>query len=246
MLFHAATDTAPALAITQPAHAWLSGRLLRAWASPLPEPLLLTAEQHDIAWQDWERAPSFDAAKGLPTLFRAIGAAEHAPMWALGVERALACWGRHAALLLSRHGGMIYTRFMDRHRVNPADAAAADHYLATQAALQAEWQRGLGLETGALDAQQTLLTLSDQLSLALCGELPTPLEVETPGGPTLTLRATAGAYTLAPWPFAEARLTFEIEARALPESGRFESEAAMRAWHASPARVPHRVTLTRD
>ena len=29
------------LAISQPAHTWISGQLLRAWAEPLGEPLLL-------------------------------------------------------------------------------------------------------------------------------------------------------------------------------------------------------------
>jgi hypothetical protein len=42
------------LAISQPARAWISGQLLRAWAEPLGEPLLLGAEQHDIGWLDWE------------------------------------------------------------------------------------------------------------------------------------------------------------------------------------------------
>ena len=32
------------LAISQPAHAWISGQLLRAWAEPLGEPLLLAGE----------------------------------------------------------------------------------------------------------------------------------------------------------------------------------------------------------
>ena len=40
------------LAISQPARAWISGQLLRAWAEPLGEPLLLGAEQHDIGWLD--------------------------------------------------------------------------------------------------------------------------------------------------------------------------------------------------
>jgi hypothetical protein len=48
------------LTISQPAHAWISGQLLRAWAEPLGEPLLLGAEQHDIGWLDWEAAPTFD------------------------------------------------------------------------------------------------------------------------------------------------------------------------------------------
>lgn len=89
MLFREPLHNTPALAITQPAHAWISGQLLRALADPLAEPLLLAAEQHDLGWLDWETAPSFDPQTGRPRLFRSVGAAMHAPMWAKGVERAL-------------------------------------------------------------------------------------------------------------------------------------------------------------
>ena len=111
------------LAISQPAHAWISGQLLRAWAEPLGEPLLLAAEQHDIGWLDWEAAPTFDPETGRPHLFRHVGAATHAPMWTRGVERALAAWGAHVALLISMHGGLIYRRFTDRHGGGPAKSS---------------------------------------------------------------------------------------------------------------------------
>src|SRR5450432_2674780 len=74
MLFHEQSSGAP-LAISQPAHAWISGQLLRAWNRNFAEPLLIAAEQHDIGWMDWETAPSFNAATGRPHLFREIGAA---------------------------------------------------------------------------------------------------------------------------------------------------------------------------
>ncbi|MBE9603762.1 DUF3891 family protein [Acetobacteraceae bacterium H6797] len=251
MLFHAATADTPALAISQPSHAWISGRLLRAWARPLPEPLLLAAEQHDIAWTDWERVPTFDATTGRPHLFRAIGAAEHAPMWALGVDRALQCWGRHVALLISRHGGLIYTRFTDRHRVGDADTDAADYYLRTQGEKQAVWMRTLGLDADTIEHDQAMLALSDQLSLVLCGELAIPHEAEVPDGrgnlTPIALRGVPGKsreYTLTPWPFAVPELVLEVEARPLPAEGRFADEAAMRAWYEKPERVIHRVRLT--
>jgi hypothetical protein len=98
------------LAISQLTHAWISGQILRAWDDNLEEPLLLAAEQHDIGWMDWEIAPSFDPRTGRPHLFRDIGASVHAPMWSEGVQRALVAWGSHVALLISRHGGVIYRR----------------------------------------------------------------------------------------------------------------------------------------
>ena len=49
--------------IGQPAHAWVSGQLARAWgnaAFPAPaprEPFCLAAEQHDVGWADADLAP---------------------------------------------------------------------------------------------------------------------------------------------------------------------------------------------
>ncbi len=241
---------APALAISQPAHAWVSGQLLRAWADPLDEPLLLAAEQHDLGWLDWETAPSFDPQTGRPHLFYAVGAAVHAPMWAKGVERALGAWGTRVALLVSRHGGLIYTRYTDRHRIAAADAAAANHYLETQAPLQLAWARALGLDAGMLAHDSALVALADTLSLGLCGGLSTPLRVEAPGrtGGTQMLQlmarpGDAAEFTLSPWPFKNKALVVEGEARPMPEAGRFAGEAELRTWLAAPERVIFRARL---
>ena len=100
------------LAISQLTHAWISGQILRAWDETLSETVLMAAEQHDIGWIDWETEPTFNTETGRPHLFREIGASAHAPMWARGVERALGAWGTHVALLVSRHGGVIYRRYI--------------------------------------------------------------------------------------------------------------------------------------
>ena len=134
------------------------------------------------------------------------------------------------------------------------DAAAADHYLATQAPLQAAWARALGLDDAALAHDAALVALSDTMSLALCGDLRTPLDLEAPdragGRRTLCLtgRLTArpedaAGFTLSPWPFRADALLVECEARPLP-GGQFADEAAMRAWLAEPERVAFRVRLT--
>ena len=129
MLFR--SQSSSVLAISQPTHAWISGQILRAWDENLRETLLLAAEQHDIGWLDWETEPTFNPSSGRPHLFRELGAATHAPMWTRGVQRAREAWGTHVALLISRHGGVIYRRFIDRHRMNEADATAAQNYLNT-------------------------------------------------------------------------------------------------------------------
>jgi hypothetical protein len=247
MLFR--TEPSGVLAISQPTHAWISGQILRAWANELDEPLLLAGEQHDIGWLDWETAPTFNPQTGRPHLFREIGAAVHSPMWRQGVERALGAWGAHVALLVSRHGGVIYRRYTDRHRISEADAAAAQTFLETQAPLEAAWAKTLGLDAAALQKQTMLVALSDTLSLALCGELKTPIDVEAPNarGETEALRLIerpghAFDFVLSPWPFRKDVLDVEGEARPLP-AGRFDNEAAMRIWLKSPERAVFRARL---
>ncbi len=232
------------IAISQLAHAWISGQLLRAWDEKFSEPLLLAGEQHDLGWIDWEAAPSFDANTGRPHLFRDVGAATHAPMWAKGVERAAAAWGDHVALLVSRHGALIYRRYFFRHQSAPADAEAVQHYLQTQGAKQEAWARRLGLDEAQLTKESGLVAFVDALSLALCGELRAPLDFEAPArdGVIQKLQLIERAqrsfdFALSPWPFRESVLVLEGEGRPLPAAGRFEDEAAMRRWFAGPDRT---------
>ncbi len=233
-------DGTRVLAISQPAHAWVAGQILRAWPGGLDAPVLLAAEQHDLAWLDWETRPAFDPATGRPKLFRDVGAAEHAPAWTAAAERALAAWGRRVALLVSRHGGVIYSRFTDRHRAGEADAGAASAYLARQAPLEAAWAKSLALEPAALQRDTDLIAFADTLSLGLCGGLPLPLDMEGPdaagGTAAYRMQRRAGACTLSPWPFAGNAVCVTVDARPIP-GGRFADEAEMREWVAGPART---------
>jgi hypothetical protein len=237
------------LAISQPVHAWIAGQLLRAWDGALPEPLLLAAEQHDIGWVDWEAAPTFNAATGRPHGFREVAPALHAPMWRRGVATALASFGPHVALLVSRHGGLIYRRFA-RPAPGSADAAALEAYFAEQGALQAQWMEALSLDEQEARRQSGLVAFVDALSLALCGDLHPPLDLEAPardGRPTkflLTSAARPGAFQLAPWPFRPPSLTLEAKGWRLPDSGRFADEAEFRAYFAAAPRATFRSELT--
>lgn len=248
MLFR--TQASGSLAISQLTHAWISGQILRAWNQTLSEPLLLAAEQHDIGWIDWETAPSFNPQTGLPHLFRDVGAAVHAPMWIKGVERALNAWGSHVALLISRHGGVIYRRYTDRHRTAEVDAVAADRFLQTQAPVEAVWMQTLGLDAAQAKRESMLVALVDTLSLALCGELKAPLELEAPDRndniEVLRLTERPGHpfdFSLSPWPFRADVVTVEGQARPLAQDQRFADEAAMKAWLAQPERAGFRARL---
>jgi hypothetical protein len=236
MLFR--RDQTSVIAISQPAHAWISGQLLRAWNGECSEPLLLAAEQHDIGWLDWEVDPSFDPTTGRPHSFRDIGASLHAPMWLRGVDRARSAWGTHVALLVSRHGGLIYRRFA-RHR-NEADAAAARAYLETQAPVEAAWAKALALDAGELERQSGLIAFVDALSLVVCGDLKTPIEIEIPGSPSVSVRERqerSFEFIVSPWPFRTMEIVIEGEGRSLPGEGRFADEPSFRRWWASPERA---------
>ncbi len=249
MLFRTQGDKI--IAISQPMHAWIAGQILRAWSEPLPDVLLLAAEQHDLGWLDWEVAPSFDDATGRPHLFRDVGASLHAPMWAAGVDRALGAWGRHVALLISRHGGVIYRRFTSRHRLAPADGDAAQRYLDLQTPKEEAWAKSLGFAEGRLNRESALIAFVDTLSLALCGELKAPLDVEAPnrGGSMQTMRLDERAgrpfeFTLQPWPFSRPELILEGEGLALPEGGRLDDEVAMMEWLRNGPRVAFSARLS--
>ena len=245
-----AAQPGAALAISQPAHALVSGQLLAAWGRPLDERVVLAAGQHDVAWLDWEVAPSFDPQTRRPREFRTIGAAEHAPMWERGVERALAAWGRRVALLVSRHGSTIYRRFSDRHRSAggpglAADEAAARDYLSRHQRLQDDWAGALGLDADAVAHDADLIAFADTLSLVLCGALPASSRLDIGQQPIMLSAHPDGTFGLDPWPFAVDRLSVEIEARPLPASGRFADAAAMQGWLADPARTMLRRRLVR-
>ncbi len=234
------TEGAPVLAISQPAHAWVAGQLLRAWPGGLDPQILLAAEQHDLAWLDWETRPVWDPSSFRPRLFRAVGAADHAPVWSQAVRQAHFAWGARVALMISRHGGVIYTRFTDRHRTGEADAAAATAYLARHAPLEAAWASTLGLPTAQLDHETNLIAFADTLSLGLCGGVTLPLDIPDPtGGPaSYRMERCTGpgtACTLSPWPFATPRFDITVDARPLP-GGRLDNDSAMRQWLESDAR----------
>ncbi|MFH5924477.1 DUF3891 family protein [Roseomonas xinghualingensis] len=226
------------LFIPQPAHALLSGQIMEAWgalgfARPDPEQeVILAAYQHDISWMPWEAAPTLDPATGLPHPFTALGAARHAPMWARGVELAQASWGLWPALLISRHGSLIYTRYANPDRDSEADKAAAAHYLSAQGRLQSAWAKQLGASVERVDRNAALVAVADALSLALCFAHPGPAgeaPLETGDMVKLALaRPGKGAWSLTPWPFRQNRVTLRCEALQLPADTRWTDEAAMR------------------
>lgn len=197
------------IVIGQPAHAWLSGQLARAW-SPRPEPweeVCLAAEQHDAGMAEWDRSPKLNPETGLPRSFLELELDDHLEIWWRAAPLVLQ-QSRYAALLVSMHGTALYER-------RNLDDERARAFLDGQRALQRRLMAGFDAEQ--VRRNQRLIWTWDSLSLGLLLDWP-PFDA---GGIHVEDR------TLDPWPFASPAITVKSEGRRL--SGTFDDEAAMRA-----------------
>jgi hypothetical protein len=240
--------------ITQPAHAWVSGQLARAWGNERFGPVVpweevcLAAEQHDVGWLAWEAAPTLNRQTGRPYTFLELPLEAHLAIWSAAGPLALA-WGRYPALLVSLHGTGLYQQ-RDLAKDAPADAGRVRDFLARQYAWQEEVKAALRNDPQAaphaapdlLARNRRLLAVWDYLSLLLCMGLRaehTLDHVPTAGGAAaLTLAPVAGDPTevrLAPWPFGPDRVSLVCEGRRLLET--YTDEEAMRAGLAGAARL---------
>ena len=216
------------LVIGQPAHAWVSGQLARAWgnaAFPAPaprEPFCLAAEQHDVGWADADLAPS-TRPDGCPLSFTEQARGAHLAIWS-GAARRLLAQSRYAALLVSLHGTSLYER-VDAG-AEPADVAAAIRaYLDGERTLQAEL--AAGLDPIEVDRNRRLLLALDRLSLMLCHERATTL-ADVPGarGPMTIRCEPAGATAAEPASPAAGRPAAEVVAGSARDDRAVPAETA--------------------
>ena len=221
------------VAIGQPAHAWLSGQLARAWGNerfgrfePWEE-VCLAAEQHDVGMTAWDLAPTLNRDTGLPHSFMEMPVETHVRLWSQAWELALP-QSRYAALLVSMHGTALY-EMRDLGKLDDAQADTVRDYLAEQREVQ---RRLLAtLDDTHVDRNQRLIWAWDAFSLALCLDWPpsTLRAVPTRGEPVDVALAPAGERRVHvdPWPFADATVTVRTEGRRLDR--RFDDEAEMRS-----------------
>jgi hypothetical protein len=232
------------ICIGQPAHAWVSGQLARAWGNdrfPPPEPreeVCLAAEQHDTGMADWDAAPELNPATGLPQSFMEMALGTHLRLWSHAPQRVLP-QSRYAALLVSMHGSALY-RMRNIGRMSPEDAAAVRAYLAGQEELQR--RLGAGLDRGEVERNQRLLWTWDFLSLALCLRWDGRSVGGVPAADGATELAVTGN-SFEPWPFADDTVTLRTEGRRL--AGRYETESEMREALAIAPWVTLRFVLSR-
>jgi hypothetical protein len=231
-------DDRGVLAIGQPAHAWLSGQLARAWGNQRfgtvepREEVCLAADQHDAGWRTIDLEPTYNPETGLPRSFMEFPLHRHLELFTEG-PRSLVSQNRYVALLVSMHGQRLYER-RDLSRFSSEDAEAVRGFLAGQATFQEELKRSLSPDPRQLERGSLLVWTWDYLSLALCHNWSS---VTAEAAPTATapvdirVEIEGDLARLDPWPFSDQRLTVRTEGRRL--SGRFESEEDMRRAFAS-------------
>jgi hypothetical protein len=255
-------DNGAAIVITQPAHAWLSGQMARAWGNErfgevVPwEEVCLAAEQHDIGHVPLELAPALHPNTGRPITFLDMPRRMHVGLWS-GAGRQVLPQNRYAALFVSLHGTGLYESY-DARGDSPDDADAVRAFLANERAFQEELLAGLRASNYAPHAtpeavarNRRLIQIWDALSLALCFGLRKPRafpDVPTaaePAGLQLTpLAHGTSQIRVAPWPFRWPRVTLTCEGRRL--SGTWDDQDEMRRALAQAPWVSLPMTLLPD
>jgi len=217
------------IAIGQPAHAWLSGQLARAWGNerfgavePWEE-VCLAAEQHDAGMAGWERRPTLNPRTGLPRSFMELELDEHLEIWWSAAPLVLS-QSRYAALLVSLHGTALYER-RDLSRLQPGDVTKVEAFLAGQRELQGRLLDGLQADPAAVRRNQRLVWTWDSLSLGLLLDW-APFELKAVPASDGELDVAVRPGTLDPWPFSAPRISVRCDGRIL--AGSFADEDAMR------------------
>jgi hypothetical protein len=202
--------------VTQPAHAWLSGQLARAWGNECfgrfePwEDVCLAAEQHDVGMTAWDQSPTLDPATGLPATFMQMDLETHLRQWTEGPKRVLV-QSPYAALLTSMHGSALFQRRREEPRVA--------EFLTARRAFEQRLLSTLDVAAAEVTRNQRLLWTWDGMSLGvILGWAPWAAQrVPAAGEGMLDLRLErdGDVHTLEPWPFVAERLTVRVEGRVL-------------------------------
>jgi hypothetical protein len=221
--------------ISQVEHARLSGKLAEHWGAGGVAPLVDGDElvwaiaHHDDGWAAWETAPDVEPELGRPRSFTEMDLAESLEIWTASITGA-AERGPLAGYAVAGHFCALLRRYDDRWKDDEDLAIDARRFLDTYDSLmqgcQKAWQARSPSTNTPQRAQLALaqLQLFDSLSLWLCCALASGAdEMETPGGPAITLaplgRAEPGepiGVSMSPWPLTVAALEVAVAGRAVP------------------------------
>jgi hypothetical protein len=249
------------IAISQTAHAWVSGQLARQWGNECfpsfapVEPLCYAAEQHDRGFLDWERQPTLNPKSGLPHTFENIPLSLHVELRKKSILE-LKAVSLYAALVTSLYFARAVGKqspvksHEDRHRIV--------EFLTEQQALQRELLGALrkdpylrsACSDRAIEYNRRLLAAWDQLSVQLCRNPNSQFsvnDVPTASDKSCRLSVTpvdpnSREIRLKLWPFAKSRVELTCEGHVLDR--RFTSEADLRKYLKDARRVSVTYTLT--
>src|ERR1051326_8745891 len=170
-------DVEGVIAISQPAHAWVSGQLARNWRAQdfvgVREEVCVAAEQHDIGFMNWEQSPTLNPETGLPHSFLEMPRAMHLDLWSAGIQQVLRL-GRYPSLLVSKH----FTKLaqLNGREGTPKEEELLGQFLDRQEAFQTSLVTSLAndFHYGEFSTEEILLhhqqlvSLWDWMSLLFC------------------------------------------------------------------------------
>jgi hypothetical protein len=233
------------LAISQPAHSWVSGQLARAWGNEVfsgfqPfEQMCYAAEQHDVGFLQWESTPTLNQATGLPHTFDDLPEQVHFEIWRTGIFQ-LRTVCPYASLVVSLHFCNLCERFHSRPATGERSAPSAflrdqrEYQQVLRASLQSDPLLKDALGSDVLAYHQNLIATWDYLSLELCrgrcNDFTIP-HIPIWGRPYAEIRVKkvddpANIWEVDPWPFKDRATTALCEAKKI--SAPFDDVDTMR------------------
>ena len=248
------------IAISQTAHAWVSGQLARQWGNESfpgfapAEPLCYAAEQHDRGFLDWERQPTLNPRSGLPHTFENIPLKLDVELRKKSILE-LKAVSLYAALVTS----LYFARAVGKQSSSEShqDRQRIAEFLREQEALQRKLLSSLrkdpylrsACSDRAIEYNQGLLAAWDQLSVQLCRDPDCSFSINNvPSALDKTCRLSvtpvdpnSREVSLEPWPFSKPRVELTCEGHILDR--RFTSEADLRRYLKDARRVSVIYTL---
>jgi len=163
------------LAISQPAHSWISGQIARAWGNKVfsgfqPfEEMCYAAGQHDIGFLVWENAPTLNQETGLPHTFEELPEQVHFEIWCNGISQ-LRPVCLYASLVVSLHFCNLCERFHDPDQSGPSAflKEQREYQEVARRLLQSDPLLQDAIEAHVLSYHRDLIATWDLLSLQLC------------------------------------------------------------------------------
>jgi hypothetical protein len=192
------------IAITQPDHAALAARIMRAWrANGLPESprrddILLAIAEHDNGWREVDETLMVDPADGSIRDFMTVPDEIKRGVWTRAIDRLSGT--PYAAALVAQHAAYVYGRY----RQNPAWA----QFFVDMEAARDERLRAVARTVDALMGDYVFLRLGDLISLVFCTR--TIMQAPEFG---YTLRLDGENVFVTPDPFGGAKVPISIDGR---------------------------------